>query len=308
MTSATPVAREVTSSAAMFGLTLLQSFWVAQIGLSVLNLFLMVARGSFYDKSYGDRDPDAPIGWLKFRKHLALYYSVGLVTALWIGWNMTWTCFGWEPSQRFMHALEYLTGSDASGTDALHICLAQTLLEFQLIRRFYESFSQSIFSGRQVWGPIMVLFCFLNNIATGFSIVADTTTFETGFECFKWSSLTWRPLVAIPLFIWATKIHHQTHLKLAKLRKNRAGHVVTSAYKMPKGDWFDSVSSPHYFAEIVIYVSIGLLLGSGACTWWLLTAYVTITNALLGYSTHTWYLQKFEDYPKDRKMLIPFLL
>ena len=83
---------------------------------------------------------------------------------------------------------------------------------------------------------------------------------------------------------------------------------MTTAYKMPKGKWFERVSSPHYFAEIIVYISVGVLLGSSACTWWLLTAYVFAVNMFLGYSTRLWYLTKFaEDYPKDRIVVTPYV-
>lgn len=104
------------------------------------------------------------------------------------------------------------------------------------------------------------------------------------------------------------KIHGSSHRSLTKLRKNRFGHVTTTDYKLPVGGGLDVVSCPHYFAEILSYVAIGLVLGCGSYTWWIMTAFVTSTHYLLAVNTHRFYSQKFEDFPKNKKMLVPYLL
>ena len=87
-----------------------------------------------------------------------------------------------------------------------------------------------------------------------------------------------------------------------------AGHIVTTEHKIPKGGWFDLVSSPHYFAELVIYASFGLILGTKNATWWWLVSYVFTNQFYLAYNTQKYYEKKFEDYPKGRNMFIPYLL
>ena len=83
---------------------------------------------------------------------------------------------------------------------------------------------------------------------------------------------------------------------------------MTTAYKAPKGGWFEkmNISCPHYLAEIVVHISIGLVLRS--VTWYTLTAYVTTHHLYLAYNTQTLYRAKFDDYPKNRKIILPFLL
>ncbi len=70
---------------------------------------------------------------------------------------------------------------------------------------------------------------------------------------------------------------------------------------------FEYVSCPHYLAEILIYSSLGMMLGLRSHTWWLLTAYVATAQVRLAYNTHMWYKNKFADYPKERAMLAPFV-
>ena len=89
-----------------------------------------------------------------------------------------------------------------------------------------------------------------------------------------------------------------------------AGHIVTTAYKLPRGAWFDklNVSAPHYLAEIIVHVSVGVALGMRSSTWWLLTGYLLLNHIQLAADKQRFYRQKFDEFPKDRKMLIPKIL
>ncbi|KAJ6865192.1 steroid 5-alpha-reductase DET2 [Populus alba x Populus x berolinensis] len=77
-------------------------------------------------------------------------------------------------------------------------------------------------------------------------------------------------------------------------------------YKVPRGGWFELVSCPNYFGEIVEW------LGWAVMTWsWSGFGFLLYTCANLvprACANHKWYLEKFrEDYPKNRKAVIPFL-
>ena len=49
---------------------------------------------------------------------------------------------------------------------------------------------------------------------------------------------------------------------------------LLSRYSIPRGDWFSLVSSPHYLAEVVIYVGLALTMGLRNWSWWLVLAFV----------------------------------
>ena len=87
-----------------------------------------------------------------------------------------------------------------------------------------------------------------------------------------------------------------------------SGAVETLAHHMPHGCWFDLVSCPHYFAELLIYVSMALCLGGASVTWWLVVLYVLFNQALAAQLCHEFYQSKFEEYPPQRKAFIPFVL
>ncbi|MEQ2210019.1 hypothetical protein XENOCAPTIV_007347 [Xenoophorus captivus] len=84
--------------------------------------------------------------------------------------------------------------------------------------------------------------------------------------------------------------------------------VETLAHRVPEGGWFDLVSCPHYFAELLIYISLGFVLGGLSLTWWLVVLYVLFSQALAGQLCHDLYISKYELYPKHRRAFIPFVL
>ncbi|KAF6357582.1 steroid 5 alpha-reductase 1 [Rhinolophus ferrumequinum] len=78
-----------------------------------------------------------------------------------------------------------------------------------------------------------------------------------------------------------------------------------TGYKIPRGGLFEYVSAANYFGEVVEWCGYGLASWSvqgGAFA--LFTFCVLLSRAR---QHHQWYLEKFEDYPKSRKILIPFL-
>ena len=79
-----------------------------------------------------------------------------------------------------------------------------------------------------------------------------------------------------------------------------------SGYKIPHGGFYRWVSSPNYLGEIIEWT--GLALASWS---WAGLAFALFTVANLfprAFSHHRWYVEKFPDYPKDRKAILPKLL
>ncbi|MGJ8669485.1 MAG: DUF1295 domain-containing protein [Oceanococcus sp.] len=77
-------------------------------------------------------------------------------------------------------------------------------------------------------------------------------------------------------------------------------------YKIPHGGLFRWVSSANYLGEILLWCGWALMSWTAAG---LIFALFTIANlAPRAIAHHRWYLAQFEDYPRDRKALIPGLL
>ncbi len=97
---------------------------------------------------------------------------------------------------------------------------------------------------------------------------------------------------------------YKCHCILANLRNNKN---KTSGYSIPYSDWFDYVSCPHYLAEIVIYTSLWIFTGFKLSST-LVLLFVICNLVYSATETHKWYLEKFrETYPKNRKIIVPYL-
>lgn len=80
------------------------------------------------------------------------------------------------------------------------------------------------------------------------------------------------------------------------------------SHKIPRGDWFEYVSCPHYLAEILIYFSIQIVLGFDH-TLFLAAFIFTLANQTAASKfVHRWYRDTFPDYPKDRMAVFPWVL
>ena len=78
-----------------------------------------------------------------------------------------------------------------------------------------------------------------------------------------------------------------------------------TGYKIPKGGFYRWVTCPNYLGEILEWVGFALATYSMPA---LAFALWTVANLLpRARSHHQWYLEKFPDYPRERKALLPGL-
>ena len=122
-----------------------------------------------------------------------------------------------------------------------------------------------------------------------------------------WSLVCWYHIVGLSLFVWASVHQHRCHKILANLRtrRNNSDH----SYHLPKGDWFEYVSCPHYLAEVLIYMAllVFFVARDWRTNWWLVVAFTTSTLLISARQVHLWYKLKFEDHPTCWKIIIPGL-
>ena len=112
----------------------------------------------------------------------------------------------------------------------------------------------------------------------------------------------WRLYVGFPVFVAALICNFICHLQLHYLR--RPG---TSVVGLPRHFLFDYVSCPHYLCEIVMWLGFNILTGFtlpgvlfnlvGAAQMWQWAK-----------KKHLAYRRTFKEYPRRRKILVPFLL
>ena len=79
-----------------------------------------------------------------------------------------------------------------------------------------------------------------------------------------------------------------------------------SGYALPRKGMFRYVSCPNFLGEIIEWGGFALMAWSlPALSFFIWTAVNLLPRAL---NHHRWYLEQFEDYPPERKALIPFVL
>lgn len=114
----------------------------------------------------------------------------------------------------------------------------------------------------------------------------------------------WDPrfIIGSLLFMCGLLINIHSDNILIHLRKpNETG------YKIPQGGLFRFVSCPNYFGEIIEWIGFAIM------SWSLpgLMYAIWVAGPLISQSlsAHRWYVHKFkDDYPKERKALIPFII
>ncbi len=109
-----------------------------------------------------------------------------------------------------------------------------------------------------------------------------------------------RFLGGVALFIAGAAINHHADHVLLHLRK-----PGETGYKIPEGGMYRLVTSPNYLGEILEWC------GWAIATWSLAgVAFAAYTAANLvprAIENHRWYLERFPDYPRERRRLVPFV-
>ena len=112
------------------------------------------------------------------------------------------------------------------------------------------------------------------------------------------------PRFVIGTLVFLTGLAINLHADTVLIHLRKPGET---GYKIPKGGLYRYITCPNYFGEILEWIGWAIL------TWSLAGAafaVYTIANlAPRAFTNHRWYLEKFGDeYPKERKALVPFLL
>ncbi|XP_043843757.1 3-oxo-5-alpha-steroid 4-dehydrogenase 2 [Dromiciops gliroides] len=138
-----------------------------------------------------------------------------------------------------------------------------------------------------------LVFCTLNGLLQGYYLIYCAEYPDEWYTDVRFTS-------GILIFFLGMAINIHSDYLLRQLRK--PGEI---SYKIPQGGLFTYISGANYFGEIVEWI------GYAVATWSFSgLAFAFFTSCFLGkraYHHHRFYLKKFQDYPKSRKALIPFI-
>ncbi len=159
-------------------------------------------------------------------------------------------------------------------------------------------FSQFIRGSKKTFPLMIMVFSLLFNFINGFINSYYLFVINTSVEI----SWLFSPLfiAGIILFIFGLSLN----ISSDKIIFNLRGPGET-AYKIPMSGQFMLISNPNYLGEIIEWTGWALL------TWsmpGLAFAIFTFANLVpRAISNHKWYHNNFPDYPKKRKIIIPYL-
>jgi 3-oxo-5-alpha-steroid 4-dehydrogenase 1 len=241
------------------------------------------------------------IGWILIA--VVTFASLFKITApygryLQKGWGLLINNrLGWiimEIVSPLMFSLFFLTGSTEKFT---HVWFFWALWLFHYVNRSLIFPFRIKTKGKKM--PISIMFsAVFFNVVNGFTngyylghispVYPENWFFDIRF------------IAGLGLFAIGFIINFQSDEILLNLRKGE-----DTSYKIPKGGLYNWISSPNYFGEIIEWMGFALLTWSlpalGFALW-------TIANLVpRAISNHRWYLDKFGEYPKNRKAIIPYI-
>ncbi|XP_069140678.1 3-oxo-5-alpha-steroid 4-dehydrogenase 1-like isoform X2 [Argopecten irradians] len=107
--------------------------------------------------------------------------------------------------------------------------------------------------------------------------------------------------IGLSIFFFGMFINIQSDHKLRTLRK-----PGETGYKIPRGGMFTYVSGANFLGEIIEW--FGFAVANGTLPTLAFFFSTTASISPRAFQHHRWYKEKFEDYPKERKALIPFII
>lgn len=110
-----------------------------------------------------------------------------------------------------------------------------------------------------------------------------------------------RVVLGLGLFILGARINHQSDAILMSLRSD----PNDKSYKVPHGGMYRYISCPNYFGELLEWS--GFAIATGSVAGWAFVAYTAANLVPRALTHHRWYLEKFPDYPKERRVILPYI-
>ena len=111
---------------------------------------------------------------------------------------------------------------------------------------------------------------------------------------------SWHFMLGAVLFVVGMMINWKSDNVLIHLRK-----PGETGYKIPRGFLFDYVSSPNLFGELIEWSGFALMAWNLPALTFMVWTFANLVPRAKNH--HDWYLQKFPEYPKERKVVFPYL-
>ena len=110
-----------------------------------------------------------------------------------------------------------------------------------------------------------------------------------------------RFIAGLIIFITGMVINISSDEKLIHLRKKKNGD-----YQIPRGGYFEKVSCPNFYGEIIEWGGYAVLCWSLPAFSFFIWTFCNLVPRALAH--HKWYKSHFADYPAERKAVFPYIL
>ncbi|XP_020596138.1 very-long-chain enoyl-CoA reductase [Phalaenopsis equestris] len=241
-------------------------------GMAISGVFEIVGRNLRYSKFMDVGDGD------RAEKQIRISSKTGML-------------FIYAPAMTYAAATPFLFFGLVDGsrgllvTAALAIHFAKRVYEVLFVHRYSgQIFLDSAFS--------ISLSYFLSTVTTIYAQRLTQNMPEPAIDL---------KYAGVLIFLLGISGNFYHHYLLSKLRLK--GEKV---YKIPKGGLFELVVCPHYLFEIIGFIGISLI----SQTVYSFSFTLGTAIYLIGRScaTRQWYLNKFDDFSRNAKALIPYLI
>lgn len=237
------------------------------------------------------------------KRYFSHFYVIGLLFALLCIIELIYLQVHDQPLVLIWILQHYDNMEGTQRLDKQTCIIGLILMTLHLTRRVYESFCIEKASKTATMHISHYL------VGVGFYVAMVFGTWLEGLSSFGRSQEETHllcTLLAILLFFYASIHQYNCHVILASLRKD-----TDSGYTIPRGDWFEWIVTPHYFADILVYASL--------CILYRFQSYIlvcgliwTISNlSIVASETKLWYHVHFSSekynlaFPKGRWNIIP---
>ena len=210
------------------------------------------------------------------------------------GWSVP-DAWGWvimEAPAALMFTAMFLLGSHTNSLAAWIFLLMW--MSHYIQRTFIYPFSQRKSQRRMPWQIVSLGFMF--NMVNGYLNGRYLFEYSGGYPR-EWL-LGWNFLLGAGLFVIGYGINRSSDRVLRDLREHS-----TEEYTISSTGLYRWVSCPNYLGEVVLWIGWAVATRSMAG---LAFAVWTVANlAPRAWAHHRWYHQQFEDYPPERKAMLP---
>ena len=262
-------------SVALFG-------WVSAV--------LVIGIGAFFEAPYG-------------KLATGEYMKVGALKIPEIPLNPRLGWFLMELPATLFFVFFYPQGKNA--TKPLPMFLATLFLIHYANRGWYFPYSLKVAKGQtQNFSIIIVLVGWMVTSMHGYLSAKWYSEVNSGLV--DWQTMLTRPYFIVGLityeFGFLSTLYHEKIMR--DLRTNKPGEP---RYKIPYGGLFTYVTNATYFTELVAWAGFALMtLNPGGLMTFLFSCGNLVPRA---FQSHAWYKKTFGDeYPKERRVLIPFVI